>query len=113
MATATKTVMAAVNLAEQQAAEYLGISVYSLRRWRVYGGGPRFLKMGSRVVYPLSELDDYQAACLRRSTSDHGPTQQTATETRQAANVRHIGKGKESTSAGLSSSEKGQGGDEQ
>lgn len=113
MATATtKTlaVVAAVNLAEQQAAEYLGISVYSLRRWRVYGGGPRFLKMGSRVVYPISELDDYQSACLRRSTSDPGPTAKTDPAAQRMAKVRQINKVNEAAAAGLSH-QSGQGGD--
>lgn len=109
--TRTLAVVAAVNMAEQQAAEYLGVSVHSLRRWRVYGGGPRFLKMGSRVVYPISELDAFQAACLRKSTSDPGPTTKPATAGKQTAKITQIGKGRETPSAGLSSSEKGQGGD--
>lgn len=106
------SVVAAINLAEKQAAEYLAISVHTLRRWRVYGGGPRFLKMGSRVVYPIEELDAYQASCLRKSTSDPGPTQKTPPEAKQTAKVRQIGKGKVSPSAGLSH-EQGLGGAEQ
>lgn len=94
-------VVAAVNLAEQQAAEYLGISVHSLRRWRVYGGGPRFLKMGSRVVYQIAELDAYQASCLRKSTSDPGPATKPTPAPRQTAKVRQIKGGKETPSAGL------------
>jgi hypothetical protein len=102
MATArTLAVVTTVNLAEQQAAEYLGVSVHTLRRWRVYGGGPKFLKMGSRVVYPISELDDYQAACLRKSTSDPGPTTKLASAPRQTAKVRQINKASETPSAGL------------
>lgn len=112
-ATATRTLALAVlekiNLAERQAAEYLGISVHSLRRWRVYGGGPKFLKMGSRVVYPISELDDYQAACLRKSTSDPGPTVKAAPAAKQAAKVTQISKASETPSAGLAPSRKGQG----
>ena len=105
-----------LNLTVTEASKAYGMSVAWFNRERWKGTGPRFLKMegkAGRVLYPVEELEKFFASRLRRSTSDHGPTQKTATETRQAANVRHIGKGKESTSAGLSSSEKGQGGDEQ
>jgi predicted DNA-binding transcriptional regulator AlpA len=64
------TVMSNVN--EHEAATYLGVSVHSLRRWRWIGGGPKFRKLGSRVVYPLVELDTWQADKLRSSTSDQG-----------------------------------------
>lgn len=111
-ATKTLAVVAALNLAEKQAAEYLGISVHSLRRWRVYGGGPRFCKMGSRCVYPITELDAYQAACLRKSTSDPGTAQKTLPEGNQAAKVRQTGKRKEHPSAGLIH-QQGQGGADQ
>lgn len=110
-AVATTAVMVALNMAEKQAAEYLGISVHSLRRWRVYGGGPKFCKMGSRITYPVSELDAFQAACLRRSTSDLGPAAETPQGGGQAAKARRIGKGKTTPAAGCSSPEPGEGGE--
>lgn len=100
------------NLDERLAAEYLGVSVHSLRRWRVYGGGPRFLKMGARCLYPIAELEAYQASCLRRSTSDPGPTQKTLPAAQQPTKVTRICKGKVNPPAGLSHGQ-GLGGAEQ
>jgi len=76
MSTALKTTTTVVttNFAEREAAEYLNVSVHLLRRWRVYGGGPKYLKMGSRCLYPLRELEAFQEACLRKNTSDPGPS---------------------------------------
>ena len=105
-------VVAAVNMAERQAAEYLGVSVHSLRRWRVYGGGPRYLKMGSRIVYQIKELDAFQATCIRRSTSDQGPVTKPVQASSTAARVRNIKTAAVKSSAGLLPSEMGQGGDE-
>lgn len=111
---ATRTVVVlGSNLPEKVAAEYLGVTVHTLRRKRVYGDGPRFLKMGSRVAYPIEELDAYQASCLRRSTSDPGPAAKTVQTAQQAAKVRQISKASgRPLSAGLSR-QSGQGGAEQ
>jgi predicted site-specific integrase-resolvase len=52
-------------------AERLGLAVATLARWRVYGGGPPFKKIGGRVVYPADELETWLSAQpLRRSTAD-------------------------------------------
>jgi hypothetical protein len=112
MATAaTRTVVIlGGNLSEKEAAEYLGLTVHTMRRWRWSGDGPRFLKMGSRCLYPIAELDAFQATCLRKSTSDPSPTTKPAPAAKQAAKVTQIGKGKKTPSAGLSSPQKGQGG---
>lgn len=48
---------------EQQAAEVLGCSVGTLRRWRRVGEGPRFVK------YP--RLVRYRAADLEKFLGDH------------------------------------------
>lgn len=42
----------------KEAAEYLGFSEISLRRWRMKGTGPKFLKLGlRRVRYRKEDLD--------------------------------------------------------
>jgi hypothetical protein len=42
-----------------QAARYLGLAPQSLRNMRHYGKGPAYCKLGSRVVYKLSDLEQY------------------------------------------------------
>lgn len=51
------------------AAKYLGISKSTLDKRRVYGGGPLFIKLGSRVVYAKPDLDQWVADNRRASTS--------------------------------------------
>lgn len=54
------------------AAQYLSISVSTLNKYRVFGGGPVFCKVGRTVVYDPSDLDAWLASCRRVSTSDNG-----------------------------------------
>ena len=61
-----------VNLNEYEAAEMYGPSVSWFRRARWTGNGPRYIKLGARVLYSLEELDRYFAARVRSSTSDPG-----------------------------------------
>lgn len=52
------------------AAAELGLSRKTLDNWRSTGRGPRYLKLGSRVLYPRDELEVYKSSCLRQSTSE-------------------------------------------
>jgi len=54
------------------AARYLGMSVSWLAKAAVYGGGPRFHKIGRSVRYRRQDLDDFLEIKVRRSTSDVG-----------------------------------------
>lgn len=48
---------------EREAADYLGaISVRTLQDWRMRGTGPRYSKLGKRVCYDLSDLDEFVRA---------------------------------------------------
>lgn len=55
-----------------KAAKYLGLSVRTLDRLRVSGGGPTFWKAGSRVLYDQRDLDAWVEGRKRTSTSDKG-----------------------------------------
>lgn len=57
---------------EGRAAERLGLSVSTLRAWRLSGRGPVFRKLGAAVRYAMSDLDAFVDASGRRSTSDRG-----------------------------------------
>ncbi len=45
------------------------ISPRTLERWRWLGQGPRYLKIGGRVIYRLDDIETYETAQLRRSTA--------------------------------------------
>ena len=45
-----------------QAAEYLGLSKSALDKFRCYGGGPAYAKLGTTVVYQAADLDAWVAA---------------------------------------------------
>jgi hypothetical protein len=49
------------------------ISPRTLEQWRWRGRGPRFLKIGGRVIYQLSEIESYESANLHANT--FGPIQ--------------------------------------
>jgi hypothetical protein len=40
-----------------------------LERWRWLGQGPRYCKIGGRVVYRLADVEEHEASSLRTSTS--------------------------------------------
>ncbi len=44
-----------------QAARYLGLAPQSLRNMRCRAKGPAYHKLGSRIVYRISDLDQYLA----------------------------------------------------
>jgi Helix-turn-helix domain len=59
-------------LITREAAEILGLSPRTLEKHRVYGTGPRFLKLGGRVVYKIEDLRSWAERGARSSTSDAG-----------------------------------------
>lgn len=57
---------------ERPAAAYLCISHRTLQGRRVRGDGPPYVKLGARVLYRKTDLDDWIESKIRRSTSDTG-----------------------------------------
>ena len=57
-------------LTDSEAAAYLRVSRSFLAKKRCTGGGPRFCKIGRRVLYDIADLDAYAEQAKRRSTSD-------------------------------------------
>jgi predicted DNA-binding transcriptional regulator AlpA len=55
-----------------EAARFLGLSGRTLEKHRVYGTGPRYRKIGGRVVYAVEDLTAWADRGLRNSTSDPG-----------------------------------------
>ncbi|PIR38111.1 MAG: hypothetical protein COV35_07680 [Alphaproteobacteria bacterium CG11_big_fil_rev_8_21_14_0_20_39_49] len=46
------------------------VSTRTLERWRWLGRGPKYLKIGGRVVYRLEDIEAYEAGQIRSSTSE-------------------------------------------
>jgi len=55
-----------------EAARFLGLSTRTLEKHRLYGTGPRYRKIGGRVVYAAEDLKSWADQGLRISTSDPG-----------------------------------------
>ena len=54
---------------ERDAASYLHMAVPTLRKWRVFGDGPPFYKLGRNIRYDIADLDAWIAARRYTSTS--------------------------------------------
>lgn len=52
-----------------ETAETLNIKPATLKKWRVYGQGPAFLKIGHKVAYDQADVDAWLDARRRASTS--------------------------------------------
>jgi hypothetical protein len=55
-----------------QAASQVGLSVSTLAKLRLRGGGPAYCKLGRRVIYRLDDLEAWLERNRRCSTSDTG-----------------------------------------
>lgn len=53
-----------------EAGRLLGLSGRTLEKHRTYGTGPRYRKIGGRVVYAVVDLQTWADIGLRTSTSD-------------------------------------------
>jgi hypothetical protein len=57
-------------LIESEAAAHLRVSRSFLAKKRCSGGGPRFCKIGRRVLYDIADLEDFAERGKRRNTSE-------------------------------------------
>jgi hypothetical protein len=65
-----------MNLTTQEAADRMRLTVRTLANWRVRGDGPRFIKMGHKVLYPVVEIEAFEQRQLRDSTAHKRKRQQ-------------------------------------
>jgi len=56
-------------LSTSEAASFLRVSSRTLEKWRTYGGGPQFSRLGTRVVYSAEHLEAFAAARSRHNTN--------------------------------------------
>ncbi len=53
-----------------EAARYCGLAARSFEKFRLTGGGPRYIKIGRAVIYDRADLDAWLDGHRRYSTSD-------------------------------------------
>ena len=56
-------------LRTEGAASYVGLSISTMNKLRLTGGGPQYCKLSRTVVYHPEDLDAWLNANRRRSTS--------------------------------------------
>lgn len=67
---ATATSIPPRYLRTPEAASFLGLSGRTLEKRRTYGTGPRYSKLGGRVVYRVDDLQAWVDRGSKSSTSD-------------------------------------------
>lgn len=55
-----------------EASRFVGLSIRTLEKHRIYGTGPRYSKLGGRVVYRVEDLQTWVDSAVKASTSDPG-----------------------------------------
>lgn len=62
-------------LRTQDAASRLELAATTLEKYRVYGGGPKFLRLSPRrIVYHIDDLDEWARQRTFESTSGYAAT---------------------------------------
>ena len=49
-------------LTEQELADYWGMKINKLRKWRSNGVGPTYIKIGGHVIYTKEDIEKYEQA---------------------------------------------------
>lgn len=47
------------------------ISPRTLSNWRCAGTGPKFVKLGGRILYPLEQVEEWERGRTVESTADY------------------------------------------
>lgn len=70
---------------QKHLADRWGISPKTLERWRWLGQGPKFLKLGGRIVYRLEDIEAFETQQLRQVTGSAAATSPMPAVPHQAA----------------------------
>jgi hypothetical protein len=57
------------NLTPKETAARLRCTTGTLSNWRVQGVGPKFIKVGRKVLYPTAQVAAYENGQLRQNTA--------------------------------------------
>jgi hypothetical protein len=58
-------------LDSREAAAYLKLGFSTIAKFRLYGGGPRYYKIGAKVIYDTRDLDSWLASKRVAHTSQN------------------------------------------
>ena len=61
--------MNCLNLTPRETAQRLRIDHKTLANWRVQGRGPKFVKIGSKVVYRVADVEAFESGNVREHTA--------------------------------------------
>jgi len=50
-------------MSERQVAEYMNMSLSSLRKWRLFRKGPKFVKLGRAIRYRRTDVETWLSSC--------------------------------------------------
>jgi predicted DNA-binding transcriptional regulator AlpA len=77
-----------------EAARFVGLSIRTLEKHRIYGTGPRYSKLGGRVVYRIEDLPASIRAgadlCQRRAASARNAISSSSSGLCQATSRREM-----------------------
>ncbi len=78
----------------REASRLIGLSARTLEKYRCYGGGPIYLKIGGRVVYRQADLEVWAQQTARISTHDAADATQLAERAPDRSAIGSMGAGR-------------------
>lgn len=60
------------NLTPDEAAGLIRMQPQTLANWRSQGGGPDFIRVGSKIFYPAEKIREFLERNVYNRTSDYG-----------------------------------------
>jgi hypothetical protein len=60
-----------MKLTTKGAAARLLVAPATLANWRSQGRGPRYLRIGGKILYDNADLDAYEVSCRQTSTAQN------------------------------------------
>lgn len=59
-------------ISAKQTARMLGVHPNTLCKWRIRGIGPRYMKIGQKIIYRVSDIDDWLGRRTYDNTTQYG-----------------------------------------
>lgn len=72
----------------EELANYLRVSPLTLQKWRCNSNGPKFLKIGSKVIYRGNDIKEWIEKCTRENTFSKSKPVIFNTQNKEAENAR-------------------------